>query len=58
MEGKVEKSNTPLQGVKCVVNTCYYHDKSDYCSASKIEIAPRNAKNSNETDCNTFVPVQ
>ncbi len=41
-------------GVKCIVNTCHYHKQGDYCGASKIEIQPRNATNSGETDCATF----
>lgn len=54
---KVEKTNRPLDGVKCVVNTCHYHTQGDYCSASKIEIQPRNASSTEETDCATFSPT-
>ncbi len=53
---RVEKTDTPLDGVKCVVNTCVYHEHGDYCSASKIEIQPRNAASTEETDCATFSP--
>jgi len=28
----------------------------DYCAAEKVEIQPRNAMDSNQTDCATFVP--
>lgn len=45
-----------LDGVKCVVNTCMYHKEGDRCTAHKIEIRPRNATNSNDTDCATFRP--
>ncbi|HOB19836.1 MAG TPA: DUF1540 domain-containing protein [Candidatus Atribacteria bacterium] len=55
MQGRVDKSNSPLPGVKCVVNSCYYHAQGDYCTAQQIEIQPRNAKNTEETDCATFV---
>ncbi|HPT79452.1 MAG TPA: DUF1540 domain-containing protein [Candidatus Atribacteria bacterium] len=55
MQGRVDKSNNPLPGVKCVVNSCYYHAQGDYCTAQQIEIQPRNAKNTEETDCATFV---
>lgn len=48
------KSNQPLDGVKCVVNTCHYHDLGDHCTAAKIEIQPRNASSTEETDCATF----
>ena len=55
---KADKTSTPLDGVKCVVNTCEYHMNGDYCSASKIEIHPRNANTTEETDCTTFIPEQ
>lgn len=45
-----------LDGVKCVVNTCIYHTKGDKCTAHKIEIRPRNAATSDDTDCATFRP--
>lgn len=52
----IEKTNEHLEGVRCVVNTCYYYAKGDRCTASKIEIQPRNATNTEETDCATFKP--
>lgn len=45
-----------LDGVKCVVNSCYYYGEGDCCMASKIEIQPRNASSSDQTDCGTFAP--
>lgn len=53
---RVEKTNHHLNGVKCVVNTCEYYAQGDHCTAAKIEIQPRNASNTHETDCATFVP--
>ncbi|MGF7056747.1 DUF1540 domain-containing protein [Brassicibacter mesophilus] len=53
---RIEKTNNHLNGVKCVVNTCHYHSDGDYCNAAKIEIQPRNASNTEETDCATFTP--
>jgi len=53
---RVTKTGQPLNGVKCVVNTCEYHGSGDYCFASQIEVQPRNARDSEETDCATFVP--
>lgn len=53
---RVDKTNEPLDGVKCVVNTCHYHVPGDHCAAVKIEIQPRNASHSEETDCATFTP--
>ena len=55
MQGRVEKRNTPISGVKCVVNTCHYYTEGDRCSAQQIEIQPRNARNTQETDSATFV---
>lgn len=52
----VEKMNTPNQGIKCVVNTCHYYMSGDHCAASMIEVQPKNANNSQETDCATFTP--
>lgn len=51
-----DKNSQPLDGVKCVVNTCHYHIMGDLCSANEIEIKPRNASSSEETDCSTFRP--
>lgn len=53
---QVDKKNEALDGVKCVVNTCHYHVPGDQCSAAKIEIQPRNASSTEETDCATFKP--
>jgi hypothetical protein len=46
----------PNQGIKCVVNTCHYYMNGDHCSAERIEVQPRNAGNSEDTDCATFIP--
>ena len=53
---RVEKTNERLDGVKCVVNTCHYYVSGDHCSAANIEIQPRNASSTEETDCATFRP--
>lgn len=47
-------NSEPLDGVKCIVNTCHYHLLGDMCGAHKIEIQPRNASTTEETDCATF----
>lgn len=47
-----------IDGVKCIVNTCKYHHPGDLCSAGKIEIKPRDAQSTEETDCNTFQPLK
>ncbi len=53
---KVEKTDKSLKGVKCIVNTCIYHEHGNSCSASNIEIQPQNASSSKETGCATFSP--
>lgn len=52
---KAEKTNNHINGVKCAVNSCYYHADGNYCNASNIEIQQKNATDSQETDCATFV---
>jgi len=51
----VKKMDKPNEGVKCVVNTCEYYMNGDHCAAEKIQVEPRNATSSNQTDCSTFV---
>lgn len=53
---RANKTNRPLDGVKCIVNTCEYYTTGDHCTASTIEVQPRDAKNTQETDCATFTP--
>ena len=40
--------------VRCIVNTCKHYKNGDYCSASHINIEPRNASTNQMTDCATF----
>lgn len=53
---KADKTENPLNGVKCIVNTCAYNEDGHHCTASSIEIQPRNATSTEETDCATFIP--
>ncbi len=52
----VKKMSQPNSGIKCVVNTCHYYMSGDHCTAETIEVQPRNAVDSQETDCATFIP--
>lgn len=52
---RVEKGDS-ISRVKCVVNSCEYYQNGDRCTASKIEIQPRDASSTQETDCATFAP--
>jgi hypothetical protein len=54
---RVEKMDHPNQGIKCVVNTCYYYMSGDHCTASMIEVQPKNASDTEQTDCATFMPA-
>lgn len=56
MIGRVKKEDTPISAVKCVVNTCHYYGEGDHCMAEHIEVQPRNASSTEETDCATFAP--
>lgn len=51
-----KKMDHPNQAIKCQVNTCKYYMAGDYCSADQILVEPKNAINSQETDCATFIP--
>lgn len=53
---RVTRTNNPINRVKCVVNTCEYYKSGDYCVAEKIEVQPRDARDTQETDCATFSP--
>lgn len=52
----IRKMDKPNEGIRCVVNTCEYYMNGDHCAAEKIQVEPRNASNSHETDCTTFEP--
>ena len=51
----VNKADNPLSGVKCVVTTCEYNATGNRCVAEAIQIEPKQAHGSKETDCATFV---
>lgn len=53
---KVNKMNHPNSGIRCVVNTCHYYMPGDHCAAEMIEVQPKNARDSQDTDCATFIP--
>jgi len=55
---KVRKMQSPNTGIKCEVNTCHYYMDGDHCTAERIEIKPRNASSSEQTDCATFIREQ
>lgn len=40
--------------VTCIVDTCKYWDKGNICAAEAIEVTGRNAKECQQTNCETF----
>ena len=54
MEAK--KMSQPNGGIKCIVQNCQYYMSGDHCTADKIEVQPKYATDSNDTDCATFIP--
>jgi len=52
----IKKTKNPNPGIKCIVNSCHYYMDGDYCTAERIEVQPKNAVDSQETDCATFIP--
>lgn len=52
----IRKMDKPNEGIKCIVNTCEYYMSGDHCAAEQIQVEPRNAQDSEETDCATFAP--
>ena len=53
---KTNKMPQPNTGIKCTVDTCHYYMQGDNCTAQQILVEPKNATNSKETDCATFIP--
>lgn len=56
MELRASKEDSPINRVKCVVDSCEYWNSGNKCLASMIEIQPPNARDTEETDCATFRP--
>lgn len=52
----IKRMDKPNEGIKCIVNTCEYYMNGDHCMAEQIQVEPRNAKGSDDTDCSTFAP--
>ena len=43
-----------IEGIKCDVKNCEYHDKQCHCTASEVHVGPQYASCSTETVCATF----
>ena len=53
MENFTNEQNA-INGIKCKVLDCEYHEENDCCSAQHITIGCHSAMDDNETCCNTF----
>ena len=45
-----------ISDIDCSVTSCVYHDGKTKCMAGKIQVGPRNACCSSETECATYEP--
>jgi len=43
-----------IDGIKCNVENCVYHEPNHRCDAGCIEVGPSSAKTSSEVYCATF----
>ncbi|MCK9480104.1 MAG: DUF1540 domain-containing protein [Firmicutes bacterium] len=51
---KSHDNERTIEGIKCIVDNCSYNTLDGKCTASTIEVVPRDASNYDETDCATF----
>lgn len=51
---KPQKTDCPIEGVKCTVDNCFYNSCDCGCTASMIEVS--NSRTGSKTDCETFTP--
>lgn len=51
-----EKKRAPehIEGIKCDVKSCAFHDGDNYCCAREITVGPSYAVNLGETVCATY----
>ena len=43
-----------IEGIKCDVKNCVYHDCDTHCTAGQIAVGPSFATSSSDTVCATF----
>jgi hypothetical protein len=43
-----------IDGIKCEVSNCIYHDTENHCHAGEIKVGPHSASEQSETCCDTF----
>ncbi len=47
-------STKHIEGIKCDVKNCVYHDSETHCMAGQIAVGPSFATSSADTACATF----
>ena len=47
-------SSKHIEGIKCDVKNCMYHDCDTHCTAGQIAVGPSYATSSSDTVCATF----
>lgn len=55
---QAKKMEVANPGIRCAVDTCHYYMCGDHCCAEQIQVGPKGALGSGDTDCTTFVPHQ
>ena len=53
-----KKKHCKIEGIRCNVENCYYHDQETNCTAHEISVGPDCAHCSDETVCSTFKPKE
>lgn len=56
-ENAMNKQNEKcIEGIKCDVTNCHYHQENSKCNANEIKVGPTYASTSTDTICATFKP--
>ena len=55
---RVQKAGDSINRVKCSVDSCEYNQFGEQCIAESIEIQPPGARDTQTTDCATFIPKE
>lgn len=58
MHDTEKKRQCKIEGIRCSVENCYYHDAKTHCTAGEISVGPDCAHCSDETVCSTFKPKE
>lgn len=53
-EKEMKRAPQHIEGIKCDVKSCAFHDGDSYCCANGVAIGPSYAKLTTETVCATY----